>query len=1373
MATAIPPHPTSQTINALLAKLGDADPDFRFMSLNDILTVLDIAKPDILHNDYNVAARTVDHLVRALDDQNGEVQNLAIKCLGPLVVKLPTQAIGPLIEKLSTMKPKNSVDNTVPSLAIRAVIAALPRPAPGMTSGFEKTVVDAYTPISRVLIPRLLGKSTQTPNAPAANIRLPPFGEGLLDPDAMNAEAVDVLIELVHCFGPMLASYEIEALHEGVVTLLGNDAPSFTVKKRAVVAISILAVYAPDAVLDSFVQRAVSILGSRETAGMTRRLYITILGSMARSIPHRFGRHLPVVAPFILSTLGEDELQEHLELVGEGTDVGTEFNDIREASLVALESFLASCPVEMRSFTDDCISSTLRYVKYDPNYAANDDDDDDEMNDEDDDDDGMGGLDDDDEFDTDYGFEDDDDASWKVRRCAAKAMYTLIATRSNGDLLDNGVLYKAAASLVKRFDEREENVRLEVISALALLVRKTGEGHIPEFSLDNSQNDYISQLPMSRKRRRQSSGGGAIVIAMSAGSAALSGTGLTSPVLEKVPSSGPRADLAKLTPAIVKSGTKLLKGKLLSTKQAVINLFDDIIKVQSGGLSGYLDQIMGPIIEAVKPSTPSGTSAGLLTTGGNASATPVTLRVAALRLVSDIAKTHSSQLLQPHLTRIVTCVVAVVRDRFYRISAEAIQTAEEIVKAITPPRSLKTAGKFKGELRKLYDIVVDRMVANDADTEVRQKAIHALGTLLSRTSGEGADLLPASERTVALKYLLERLRNETTRLSAVRAIDGVAASASNDVQFEPGWTREVVVELSSQLRKANRALRGSSVQALSHLTHSESARAHLGDDTITALVSDLQPVITNNDAHLLSPALHILADLVQKNPQLVVTQQTITAICELLQSTIAASVLDPLLSLVTSVGQSGVGGPLMAGILKDVGIGGDPVVVGKVIGNLLVASGDSAGVTLDSFVSEVQTSSEDQARASLALAVLGEAGLRLGTSSPLTPDIFLKQFGKDFDKVSIAAAVALGRAGAGDVAQYLPVILRGIEGEGLQQYLLLQSIKEILQQVSVSQADIGSYLPEIWNHLLGASKVEDNKAVSAECIGRLAIIAPRDYVPKLQSLLQDSSADLRAIAVQALRYTLPESGDVFDAIIKEHLVDMLVMVLQDKELEIRRLSMTALNSAAHNKPDLILAQLGQLLPYVIKESVKNKSLVREVQMGPFKHTVDDGLEVRKSAYETLYALMETAFPRLDVIQLYDRIIDGLSDDNDIRALCNLMVSKLVFLAPEETARRLDSIAAAFRHTMATKLKDNAVKQEIEKQNEAIKSVLRVSLLLGEKLPASLANASGVGAAGTPGVVNTAWNVYWESLNKDHKAILKELREENLTFKEMGGQASLV
>ncbi len=79
MASTIPANPTAQTVAALLPKLHDADPDYRFMSLNDLFQVLTIGRPEFLHNDYNTAARAVDGIIKTLDDQNGEVQNLAIK----------------------------------------------------------------------------------------------------------------------------------------------------------------------------------------------------------------------------------------------------------------------------------------------------------------------------------------------------------------------------------------------------------------------------------------------------------------------------------------------------------------------------------------------------------------------------------------------------------------------------------------------------------------------------------------------------------------------------------------------------------------------------------------------------------------------------------------------------------------------------------------------------------------------------------------------------------------------------------------------------------------------------------------------------------------------------------------------------------------------------------------------------------------------------------------------------------------------------------------------------------------------------------------------------------------------------------------------
>lgn len=99
--------------------------------------------------------------------------------------------------------------------------------------------------------------------------------------------------------------------------------------------------------------------------------------------------------------------------------------------------------------------------------------------------------------------------------------------------------------------------------------------------------------------------------------------------------------------------------------------------------------------------------------------------------------------------------------------------------------------------------------------------------------------------------------------------------------------------------------------------------------------------------------------------------------------------------------------------------------------------------------------------------------------------------------------------------------------------------------------------------------------------------------------------------MQAVRYALPESDEAFDNELKNYLIDMLLVMLQDADTEIRRLAMSTLNSAAHNKPDLILPHLGELMPFVLGESIIKPELVKEVMLGPFKHTVDDGLEVRK------------------------------------------------------------------------------------------------------------------------------------------------------------------
>lgn len=70
---------TPANVSVLLPKLNDPDSDLRYMSLNDLYSVLTAASPNFLISDYHTCAKTIECLLKALDDSHGEVQNQAIK----------------------------------------------------------------------------------------------------------------------------------------------------------------------------------------------------------------------------------------------------------------------------------------------------------------------------------------------------------------------------------------------------------------------------------------------------------------------------------------------------------------------------------------------------------------------------------------------------------------------------------------------------------------------------------------------------------------------------------------------------------------------------------------------------------------------------------------------------------------------------------------------------------------------------------------------------------------------------------------------------------------------------------------------------------------------------------------------------------------------------------------------------------------------------------------------------------------------------------------------------------------------------------------------------------------------------------------------
>ena len=769
-------------------------------------------------------------------------------------------------------------------------------------------------------------------------------------------------------------------------------------------------------------------------------------------------------------------------------------DELRETTLVTLEALTSSCSQRMQPYLSNTVKAALRYLKYDPNVADNEDEE-------------MGGTQDDgsegdgddpdmeddefEDFEEEGGYSDVDDMSWKVRRCAAKLLYSVISTYGRGRTLDDTSLYQQIApALIARFSkEREESVKLEVISTLTGLVQKTSEGAVIVTS--SGFHDSVGGSRNTRKRRRQDSNASEIGFEPGMGGPFAAESPVITP---SPPQPGAQADLARSVPTIVQSLVKMWKQAPVPLKQAIVILLKSLALVRYGGLADHLPQIEGPIVDALKTSSLSSSSAAATGTAVSAG----TLQIETLSLIAAVAETHTSDSLLSFLLALIPGVIGAVEDRNYKISSEALGAVEQIIKALTPPRVPANTQGVAGQLEKLYDVVLARITNTTADLEVRQRAIHVFGVLLARTAGErGSSFLSVDRRSHGLSILVDRLKNETTRLSAVRAVDDVAVLCGSETDVSISWVNEVTLELGAQLRKSDRALRGASLEALRSLAMNSKTRVHFDEQTMKELQGCLLPLINAEDFHLLTPALVILAKLVPGNAKLLVNDGLVSAVCSIVVYSLVGTVLKALLLLVKVIGEEGAGAELMKKLLRDVGINGDTSVVGRAIGTLLVHGGPNLGVKMEDFLAELQTAQDPQ-RKCLALAILGEIGLRMGSECSLTPDLFIAHFDSKADKVRLAAATALGNAAAGDVKTYLPIILGGLKKSNSQSYLLLHSVKELLLHPELVRPDVAPSAMKLWQALLVVSEEEDNRAVGAECVGRLALIDPVAYIPHFQ-----------------------------------------------------------------------------------------------------------------------------------------------------------------------------------------------------------------------------------------------------------------------------------
>lgn len=133
--------------------------------------------------------------------------------------------------------------------------------------------------------------------------------------------------------------------------------------------------------------------------------------------------------------------------------------------------------------------------------------------------------------------------------------------------------------------------------------------------------------------------------------------------------------------------------------------------------------------------------------------------------------------------------------------------------------------------------------------------------------------------------------------------------------------------------------------------------------------------------------------------------------------------------------------------------------------------------------------------------------------------------------------------------------------------------------------------------------------------------------------------------------------------------------------------------------------------------------------------------------------------RLLIPNLYDRVIAGLSDQHEVRAICLLILTKIITLGLSETKNRLQSLAEAFRTVLSTKLSDNAVKTEIERLSEGQRRIMRASIMIQRYLDAEDENRWRNVADRSAGAQQVAWHEYWEWVRKNVSTLLRAAEEE--------------
>jgi len=752
---------------------------------------------------------------------------------------------------------------------------------------------------------------------------------------------------------------------------------------------------------------------------------------------------------------------------------------------------------------------------------------------------------------------------------------------------------------------------------------------------------------------------------------------------------------------IVKAISRQIKEKNFRTKERCFEVIRELITVLDGGLSAYLPAFIPDLEKSIEA-------------GAKAS-----LKIEALLLLSLILEKHrtSDFDFSTYIKRLGPSVLQCVADSNYKISAVALKVCGKLTscKANWTP-----ADPF---ISNMYQATYGRLGSIDQDLEVKESAITTMGLLVAQLG----DKLQPDQMAACLPVLLERLRNETTRITSLKAFSTIAQSAL--VIDLSSVCSDAVLECSTFLRKNDRALKQAALTSLNSIITRYADK--IGQNLFEAVAKELSGLISETELHLTHLALRLCETIVRHAPASIPLMQThilprATGLLQssLLQGTALSSAKNLFSTLASANSPSCTFASLLDQLLGIVYAGNAPITrqssqsIAQCVSSLCSAAGPKAREdTIKRFIKELSAPDANDQVKLLLLHCVGEIGKEEDLSVFAVENVIVASFKSSSEDTKSAASHALGCLAGGAMGKYLPYILTEIQTKAEYRYLLLQSLRQLLtlkaSQGAGGAGQMADHVGSIMGLLIGqcAAEEEGERSMVAECLGRLAVLFPGVVLPQLRTQVSSESPKTRATAVYALKFTITDHAPMTE--LSQCITDFLLL-LKDSDTAVRRAALTSLNSATHNKPSLIRPLMGSdwLMPTLYGETVYKKDMVRTVNLGPFQHKVDDGAELRKLALACMDTLLDKCPEMLGTPAFLHHVQDRLSDElDDIKQAAYQLLSKLAVREPHCVREVLDSISEPLNIVLSKKAKENASPQDIERQNDLQRTAMMTVVVL--------------------------------------------------------------